>query len=476
MISDGSSCKAKDLLNKELKGYQNSNSTVIEINTAGVEDVYDFSEPRTNWGVVEGFIVHNCSEYLFINDSSCNLASINILKFYDIKNKKFDVDGYLHAIKFIQIAMDATIHWGSFPTPEIAENTWKFRANGLGVMNLGALLMVMGLPYDSEYARITASLLYSMMKAQSYLVSSLMAKKVAPFYEFNNNEKYMREVIKEHLNSINKIYKETSPEDIEKISKLFNNEFNNHYMFKYAISLWNAAIDQGNIYGYRNSQVTLCAPTGTIGFACDSATTGLEPFYSHIIYKKIVDGSYMKIVNPLIKDTLYNLGYASEIIDIIIKHINENGDIENCKYLNKNHIPIFDTAAKNGNGNRCISPMGHVKMVAALTPHMSGSSSKTVNCPNESTVEDIKNIYYQAWKLGCKCIALYRDGCKVVQPLTTKKEEFKNKDDVNNMNYYELLEFIKSLLNKEFSHSPLFSKSAFDICSPFNCLSLLLSI
>lgn len=369
-----------------------------------------------------------CSEYLFLDDTACNLASINVLKFYSSWSGKFDMAGYLHAIDLLQLVLESSIHWGVFPTRQIARNTYKYRTTGLGLTNMGSLLMSIGVPYDSDEARAIMSVLCSAMTGQSYLTSTMMSNIVGPFSEFEKNRAEMLHVVEMHKDEFMKTV-------CSHIGVLFNNKD----MAKIS-GIWKKALELGEKYGYRNAQVTVLAPTGTIAFAMDCASTSSEPFFSHITYKKIVDGSYMTMVNEMIPISLKHLGYhESEIKDITDYIKDGDGKIEGAPHLKEEHLPIFDTANRCGSGTRYLSPEAHVKMVAAMQPHLSGGISKTVNLPADATVDDIKNIYMLSWKLGCKCIALYRDGSKVVQPLTTTKDQVSDPNDISNLNYMELI-------------------------------------
>ncbi len=393
-----------------------------------------------------------CSEYMFLDDSACNLASINILKLYDDKTG-FDIDGYLHLILIIQCVLEATIHWGQFPTMEIARNSHLFRTTGLGLANLGALFMVNGLPYDSEEARNLGAALASIMTGYSYYTSSLIAEKVGAFACYDVNREYMKKVIRNHARAASYDDKDTVFENMPVNPCVINHDLLVSMGFSALSSCvkstWKNTILSGDERGYRNAQVSVFAPTGTIAFAMDCATTSLEPFFSHVTYKKLVGGGFMEIVNPVIPQALRKLGYKNEEIDEIVKYVlrkNEHGaladgKIEGAPYLKKEHYAVFDTAGKCGSGERYISPEGHVKMVGALTPHITGAISKTVNMPSESKVEDIKNIYVLAWELGVKAIALYRDGCKACQPLSSNIKAKKEKP-FTEYTYQELLDYI----------------------------------
>lgn len=399
-----------------------------------------------------------CSEYMFLDDTACNLASINIAKYYDSEKNTIDVDGYLHTIKLLQIVLESTIHWGQFPTPDIARKSYLFRTTGLGLTNLGYLFMIMAKPYDSNESRHIASSLMSMLTGYSYYISSLFAKEVGHFECYNINSKHMLRVIKNHARVASYNDTDTSFEELSyqpfKIDHdvLLSNGYTN--LSNKLKQIWAMALESGHKYGYRNAQVSVLAPTGTIAFAMDCATTSSEPFFSHVAYKKLIGGGSMEIVNPAIPIVLEKLGYTSSQIDDIVDYVMEkettngyeiikDGKIEGAPHLKPEHISIFDTANKCGTGTRYISPEGHVKMMAALIPTVSGSISKTVNLPNDATVEDVKNVYYMSWKLGVKAIALYRDSCKASQPLNTVIDTNK-KFQLENLSYSELLEYAKS--------------------------------
>ena len=343
-----------------------------------------------------------CSEYFFLDDTACNLASINVLKFYDAETGKFDIEGYCHAIFMIQLVLEATIHWGQFPTADIARKSHKFRTTGLGLTNMGALFMAMGLPYDSDRARNTGAALCGILTGQSYYASATMAKKVGAFECYEINKAPMLNVLKNQAKAAADI-----------------GDFD---LAAAAVKCWDNALKVGEQHGFRNAQVTCLAPTGTIAFAMDCDSTSSEPFFSHIAYKKLVGGGVMTTFNQVIPLGLKTLGYNSQQTDEILKYIVDgDGKIEGAPYLESEHLPVFDTASKCGSGQRFISPEAHVKMVGALSPHLSGGISKTVNMPTEATPQDIKDIYELSWRLGVKAITVYRDGCKGAQPLSASK-------------------------------------------------------
>ena len=394
-----------------------------------------------------------CSEYMFLDDTACNLASINLMKYYD--NKNFNHEDYLHTIMLVQMALETTIHSGQFPTKDIARKSYVFRTTGLGFANLGTLLMTMGLPYDSPGARNVAAALASILTGYAYYTSALMAEKLGTFSAYEINKTHMLKVIKNHACVAN--YKESEepsgldydPVKIDhELLKNLEKNIGSLNLSKTLKEVWENTIEAGENHGFRNAQVSALAPTGTIAFAMDCATTGIEPFFSHIAYKKLVGGSYMEIVNPTLKQGLKNLGYGTKEIKAIVDYVlrkKENmpadGKIEGAPYLKEEHYPIFDTANKCGTGERFIAPQGHVKMMGALSPHITGAISKTVNLPHSATVEDVKNIYLLSFELGVKAIALYRDNCKTGQPLNTVGKSEKRK--IEDYSYNELLDHVK---------------------------------
>jgi len=396
-----------------------------------------------------------CSEYMFLDDTACNLASINVYRLYNYEDEYFNIEGYLHAIGLIQLALEATIHWGQFPTEDIARKSYMFRTTGLGLTNLGMLFMSMGLPYDSEEARQVGAALCSLMTGHSYYVSALMAQKIGTFDCYDINKSYMNKVIRNHARAASYNPLDTEMEDMSyNPSTIDHSILSGLGLYELSAALckqWRDTIKAGEFYGYRNAQVSVLAPTGTIAFAMDCATTSSEPFFSHVVYKKLVGGQYMTIINPAIQEALKKLGYIEEEINTILQYVirkDENGfvqdgKIEGAPYLRPEHLPVFDTASRCGTGERYIQPEGHVKMMAALAPHITGAISKTVNLPKEATVEDIKEVYQLSWKLGVKAIAVYRDGCKVSQILSAAKED-NHKRLLTEYTYNELIEYIKS--------------------------------
>jgi len=396
-----------------------------------------------------------CSEYMFLDDTACNLASINVVRFYDTQSGFYDLDAYLHAIKLIQLVLEATIHKGQFPTEDIARKSYNFRTTGLGLTNIGMLVMLMGLPYDSDEARTVAAALTSLMTGHSYYTSALMAEKAGPFPCYDINKKYMGRVLRNH--SLAAGVKNGEQFDGLSYSPVTINhdalsELGLSHLATGLEKVWTDALNMGKKYGYRNAQVSVLAPTGTIAFAMDCATTSSEPFFSHIVFKKLVGGGFMQIANPAIPEALKKLGYNDEEIGDITDYVMRketidgyeqiaDGKIEGAPHIKEEHLSVFDTANCCGTGSRYIEPEGHVKMMGALTPHVSGAISKTVNLPAGATTQDVKKIYRLSWELGVKAIALYRDGCKVCQPLNTKKTTETEKK-LTDYTYQELLDYI----------------------------------
>jgi len=354
-----------------------------------------------------------CSEYIFLNWTSCNLASINLLKFLK-EDGSFDVPAFIHTARVMFLSQDVLISKADYPHPKIAEETKKYRTIGLGYTNLGALIMALGLPYDSDPARDVAASITALMTGTAYKLSAEIASKLGPFPEYERNKEPMMEVTKMHRDHL-KYVKE--------------NEFNKEILEK-AKEVWDEVIELGEKYGFRNAQVTVIAPTGTISFMMDADTTGIEPDFALVKMKQLVGGGYMKIVNKTVPLALKRLGYSEEQIKDIVKHLEETQNIETAPHIKEEHLPVFDCAIKPPGGKRYIHWMGHVKMVAAVQPFISGGISKTFNMPNETTVQEIYDAYFTAWKLGIKCFAVYRDGSKVTQALYVAKKEKKIKEKI----------------------------------------------
>lgn len=354
-----------------------------------------------------------CSEYMFLDDSACNLASLNLMKFRK-DDGTFDFEKFKYAVDIFITAQEIIVDNSSYPTKAIEKNSHDYRPLGLGYANLGALLMANGLAYDSDEGRAFSAAITSIMTGEAYRQSAEIASKMGPFKGYAINREPFLRVMNQHLSAARKIDGTLIPIDL----------------YNEAVAVWEEAIKLGEQYGFRNAQVTVLAPTGTIGFMMDCDTTGVEPDIALVKYKKLVGGGVFKIVNNTVPLALEKLGYDSEQIEQIVAYINANDTIEGAPYLLEKHLPIFDCAFKPANGKRSIHYMGHIRMMAAVQPFLSGAISKTVNMPNEVTPEEIKNAYIEAWRLGLKAIAVYRDGCKLTQPLSTSlKTEKKVKSE-----------------------------------------------
>ncbi|MGE0615087.1 MAG: vitamin B12-dependent ribonucleotide reductase [Bacteriovoracia bacterium] len=486
--------KARDLWNK-----------VGEAAWACADPGLQFDTTINNWHTCLDtdriFASNPCSEYMFLNDTACNLASLNLVKFLR-EDGSFDVEAYRHACRVFIVAQEILVDLSSYPTAQIAKNSHDYRPLGLGYANLGTLLMLKGIPYDSEEGRAWAGALTAIMCGHAYAVSSEEAAQMGAFPGYEKNRRSMLKVISQHRQASYQIDETKAPKD----------------MVLAAREDWDQALALGEKHGYRNSQVTVLAPTGTIGLLMDCDTTGVEPDFALVKFKKLAGGGYFKIVNQSVPLALKNLGYSRPQIEDIIRYVLGTMSLEGVPFLTREtlkskgltdreidkiekslpstfelssafhrfaigdetlkrigiaaeifqkptfnflrwmglteaqireanevicgtmtvegaphvkdqHLAVFDCANKCGaKGQRYIAPMGHVKMMAATQPFLSGAISKTVNIPNESTVEDVKDIYYQSWKLGLKAIALYRDGCKLSQPLSTKSDTAKSED------------------------------------------------
>jgi ribonucleoside-diphosphate reductase alpha chain len=346
-----------------------------------------------------------CSEYMSLDNSSCNLASLNLLAFLR-EDETFDVDAFVAAVELIITAMDISICFADFPTEPIGKNTRDYRQLGIGYANLGALLMATGHGYDSDSGRSLAASITSLMTGTAYRRSAELAEVVGAYAGFAPNAAAHERVIRKHAEANEEIHT-FGPMDST--------------LRERAEREWGAALEQGLIHGWRNAQASVLAPTGTIGFMMDCDTTGIEPDFSLVKFKKLVGGGSMQIVNQAIPRSLRQLGYPAETIEAIVEHIAAHGHVVDAPGLREEHYGIFDTAM----GRRPIAPMGHVRMMSAVQPFLSGAISKTVNLPADATVEDVEQVYFQGWKLGLKAVAVYRDNCKVGQPLSQSKEEEK---------------------------------------------------
>ncbi len=347
-----------------------------------------------------------CSEYMFLDDTACNLASLNLMKFR-APDGEFDVESFCHAVAITITAQEIEVDNASYPTPKITQNSFDYRPLGLGYANLGALLMARGLAYDSDEGRSYSAAVTALMCGQAYKQSALVAKEMGTFKCFPKNKEPMLKVMKMHGLAADRIEDRYVPSDL----------------LTSARKVWDDAYAIGREYGFRNSQATVLAPTGTIGFMMDCDTTGVEPDIALVKYKKLVGGGLLKIVNGTVPLALKKLGYIDEQIEHIVAFIDKNDTIEGAPHLREEHLPVFDCAFKPAKGQRTIHYMGHVKMMSAVQPYISGAISKTVNMPTNITVEDIASTYIEAWRMGLKAIAIYRDGCKRTQPLNTSLDQ-----------------------------------------------------
>ncbi len=360
--------------------------TINEMHTCSQTDKINASNP--------------CSEYMFLDNSACNLASINLVQFLDGANH-FKLNEFLHTVRTLFMAQESLVGFASYPTEVIAENSNQFRPLGLGFANLGSMLMRMGLPYDSDQGRAWAGFLTSIMTSTAFSVSSEMAKKIKPFAGFKKNKSSMLKVLKKHQLANRKINWRLLPAEYEELATVS----------------WAVAIAKGNKHGFRNAQATVIAPTGTIGLVMDCDTTGIEPDFSLVKYKKLSGGGVLKIVNQSVSHALHYLGYFDDQIEMIKDYLLQNESLKGS-LVKPEHLPVFSTAM----GDSFLSPEAHLKMMAAVQPFISGAISKTVNLPAEATLEDASRIYQLAWKLKLKSISIYRDGSKFVQPLSGKSK------------------------------------------------------
>jgi ribonucleoside-diphosphate reductase alpha chain len=351
-----------------------------------------------------------CSEYMFLDNSACNLASLNLRKFqytqdtFSAKTGDFDTAAFRKGIQTTSTAMEIIVDNSHYPTERIGRNSYDYRPLGLGFANLGALLMSRGMAYDSDAGRSYAAGITAIMCGEAYKQSAKISMEATgPFKGFASNEEPFLRVMRKHRAAVERIDASAVGTEIMTAAR----------------ESWDGAIDVGQKYGFRNAQATVLAPTGTIAFLMDCDTTGVEPDIALVKYKRLVGGGLLKIVNNTIPEALTNLGYDQKEMEAIVAHINANDTIEGAPYLKDEHLSVFDCAFRSATGTRSIHYMGHLRMMAAAQPFLSGAISKTVNLPHECTVEDIEDAYIQAWKMGLKAIAVYRDGCKRTQPLST---------------------------------------------------------
>ena len=348
-----------------------------------------------------------CSEYMFLDDSACNLASLNLMQFVrEDAPGEFDVAAFRAAVRTLITAMEVIVGNASYPTEAIARNSDAYRPLGLGYANLGALLMSRGVPYDSDAGRDYAAAITAVMTGEAYAQSARIARDCGgPFGGYPRNEQPFLRVMRKHRDALRDVGAQHVPDDL----------------YGAAAEAWDDVVELGEAHGFRNAQATVLAPTGTIGFMMDCDTTGVEPDIALVKYKKLVDGGMMKIVNQTVPTALVRLGYDDDQVKAIVDHIDERDTIEGAPHLREEHLPVFDCAFKAANGDRFIHYMGHIKMIGATQPFISGAISKTINVPTDATVQDIEQAYFDAWRLGTKAVSIYRDGSKRTQPLNTAR-------------------------------------------------------
>ena len=349
-----------------------------------------------------------CSEYMHLDNSACNLASLNLLKFLN-SDGSFDVEAYKHTVEVVFLAQEILVGYSEYPTEDIDKNTRAFRQLGMGYANLGALLMAKGLPYDSDEGRAVAAVLTAIMTGHGYATSAKIAQKVGAFDGYAKDKEGVNRVLRKHRKAVKQIDASLVPEEL----------------LDAAMNVWDEAVELGAKYGVRNAQATVLAPTGTIGFMMDCDTTGVEPDFSLTKFKTLVGGGSMVIVNQTIPRALKTLGYTKAEAEEIVGHIHEHGTVTGAPHLKESDYEVFSCAV----GDRAIHYMGHVKMMGAVQPFLSGAISKTVNMPESATVEDVEQLHLDSWKLGLKAVAIYRDGSKVGQPLSDQKSKDKTESE-----------------------------------------------
>jgi ribonucleoside-diphosphate reductase alpha chain len=371
----------------------------------GQEVVYNLTEPLHHSYIVDGVVVANCSEYMHVDDSACNLASLNLMKFRN-PDGTFMVGEFCHAVDIVFLAQEIVVTPSCYPTEEIGRNARRFRQLGLGYANLGALLMADGVPYDSDEGRATAAAITALMTGRGYAMSAEVAAAIGPYAEYDKNRDAHNRVMRMHRDAAYEIDEDAAEEALVTAAR----------------ETWDEAVELGERNGYRNAQATVLAPTGTISFLMDCDTTGIEPDFSLVKFKELVGGGQMTIVNRTVPMALETLGYSPAQIDQIEAYINEKGTILGAPELQEEHLPVFDVAV----GERSIRPLGHIRMMGAVQPFLSGAISKTVNLPETATVDDIAEAYVEGWRLGLKALAIYRDGSKTAQALKTDAGEKKD--------------------------------------------------
>jgi ribonucleoside-diphosphate reductase alpha chain len=375
---------------------------LLERTNDGVELTYNLSEPRNHSYVVDGVVVRNCSEYVHLDNSACNLASMNLLTFLD-ENDEFDVEGFKAGVAVVFTGQEIMVGNADYPTEKIGDTTRAFRELGIGYANLGALLMAQGLPYDSDAGRAWAAAITALLTGHAYATSARTAARMGPFAGYHENAEPMLNVLRMHQGAAASIDEDVVPPEL----------------LSAAQEAWDRAVDLAEAYGVRNSQASVLAPTGTIGLLMDCDTTGVEPDLGLVKTKKLVGGGTMSIVNQTVPRALAKLGYGVEQAEDIVAYINEHMSILGAPHIAPEHLPVFACSM----GDNTIHYSGHIRMMGAVQPFISGAISKTVNMPEDVTVEDVEKLHIDAWRLGIKAVAIYRDNCKVAQPLSTTKKE-----------------------------------------------------
>lgn len=424
-LTDYTHCPARNLIGKKLMPYTGKygpkspslhrDTTVVAITYIGDENVYDFSEPESHWGIVGDVWVHNCSEVFFLNNTACNLGALNLCKFLK-DDGSFNVKTFKHVVRTMLVAQDILVDLGHYPTKKITKNSHQYRPLGLGYANLGGLLMTLGIPYDSDKGRDIAASITSLMTGQAYLTSIEMAEHLEPFERFIPNRSAMMPVLEQHASRTRDLKK-----DVLDLAPA-------------AFAVWRDVIGigfgrkksiEGGGPGFRNSQVTLLQPTGTTALMMDCSTTGIEPDIGLKKIKTMVGGETMSWINDTIEPALVHLGYTVKERESLMRYVNTHGHFEGSTLLDE-HLPVFDCALPVG--NRQIAVDGHILMVAAVQPFLSGAVSKTFNMPTDATVEDVEHAFLKAWERGLKSITIYRSGSKLSEPLRVKEVITKAKE------------------------------------------------
>jgi len=396
--------KARDLMNKIAEAAWICGDPGMQFDTT-------INKWHTSSNTDRIYASNPCSEYMFLDDTACNLASINLMRHIDIDGN-LDIDAFSHTARIVITAMEIIVGNSSYPTPEITQNSFDYRPLGIGYANLGALLMSLGIPYDSDEGRNYSAAISALLSGASYAQSSKIAREKGPFAGYKKNVEPCLNVLSMHKDASYDI--DTAGVPVE--------------LMKAARASWEEANTLAQEYGVRNAQISVLAPTGTIAFLMDCDTTGIEPDIALVKYKWLVGGGMMKIVNKTVPVALKRLGYTEKEQDEILTYLDKHDTIEGAPHIKEQDLSVFDCAFKPQNGSRSIHPLGHIKMMGAVQPFISGAISKTVNMPKNATTEDIANTYIDAWKLGVKAIAIYRDGSKRTQPLTTNTDEENGSD------------------------------------------------